>query len=68
MAIGLFALLLLGIVGALALFVALWLGVAILAVTFIAFVTAVFWGGTRADSLPSEELPEMMAHLRGPGI
>jgi hypothetical protein len=68
MTIGLFALLLMGIVGALALFVALWLGIAILAVAFIALVTAIFWSGTRADSLPSEDLPEMMAHLRGPGI
>jgi|KBSSwiStaDraftv2_1062776.scaffolds.fasta_scaffold2361381_1 hypothetical protein len=68
MAIGLFVLLLLGIVGVLALFVTLWLGVAILVVAFVAFVTAVFWVGARADSLPGEEPPEMMAHLRGPGI
>jgi hypothetical protein len=49
---------------------ALWvigLGV-LLILAAIVLLSIVFRSGTHADSLPGEEPPETMAHMRGPGI
>lgn len=69
MGLGVLAAVTLGVVGLATLFVAPWVGVAILALALFVLVTVVFYfSGTRAGSLASEETPETMARRRGPGI
>jgi hypothetical protein len=55
----------LGIMGLGALFVAPWLGGALLVAAALAGVIGVFWMGTQADELAREDEPET-PHMPGP--
>ena len=67
--LGLLATITLGLVGLATLFVAPWIGVAILIAALFVLVTVVFYySEPGAGSLGSEETSETMAHRRRPGI